>query len=132
MAAYDSYKDSGVKWLGKVPSHWEVKKLRSTFFEVKELNSNRQTSNQLQFKFGTIISKPDCSVDTDVWTTIEKYTVVKPNDIIINGLNLNFDLLSMRVGQVKDLGAITSAYVCLRPKNNIFSSYFCFLFYCFH
>lgn len=127
MAAYDSYKDSGVKWLGKVPSHWEVKKLRSTFFEVKELNSNRQTSNQLQFKFGTIISKPDCSVDTDVWTTIEKYTVVKPNDIIINGLNLNFDLLSMRVGQVKDLGAITSAYVCLRPKNNIFSSYFLYL-----
>ena len=127
MAAYDSYKDSGVKWLGKVPRHWEIKKMRSTFFEVKDLNSKRQTSNQLQFKFGTIISKPDCSVDSDVWDTIEKYTVVKPNDIIINGLNLNFDLLSMRVGQVKDLGAITSAYVCLRPKNNVFSSYFLYL-----
>ena len=127
MAAYDSYKDSGVKWLGKVPSHWEIKKMHSSFFEVKDLNSKRQTSNQLQFKFGTIISKPDCSVDSDVWDTIEKYTVVKPNDIIINGLNLNFDLLSMRVGQVKDLGAITSAYVCLRPKNNVFSSYFLYL-----
>ena len=103
------------------------KKMHSSFFEVKDLNSKRQTSNQLQFKFGTIISKPDCSVDSDVWDTIEKYTVVKPNDIIINGLNLNFDLLSMRVGQVKDLGAITSAYVCLRPKNNVFSSYFLYL-----
>ena len=127
MAAYDSYKDSGVKWLGKVPSHWEIKKMRSSFFEVKDLNSKRQTSNQLQFKFGTIISKPDCSVDSDVWDTIEKYTVVKPNDIIINGLNLNFDLLSMRVGQVKDLGAITSAYVCIRPMNDVFSSYFLYL-----
>ena len=24
MQRYDTYKDSGVKWLGKIPSHWEV------------------------------------------------------------------------------------------------------------
>ena len=28
MKRYDSYKDSGVKWLGKIPSHWEVSSLR--------------------------------------------------------------------------------------------------------
>lgn len=31
MATYESYKDSGVKWLGQIPSHWEVKKLRAFF-----------------------------------------------------------------------------------------------------
>lgn len=31
MATYDSYKDSGVKWLGQIPSHWELKKLRAFF-----------------------------------------------------------------------------------------------------
>jgi len=25
---YDRYKDTGVKWLGKIPEHWEVKKLQ--------------------------------------------------------------------------------------------------------
>ena len=25
---YPSYKDSGVEWLGDVPAHWEVKRLR--------------------------------------------------------------------------------------------------------
>lgn len=30
MKRYDSYKDSGVEWIGEVPSHWEVKKLRHT------------------------------------------------------------------------------------------------------
>jgi type I restriction enzyme, S subunit len=25
---YDAYKDSGVEWLGEVPAHWEVKKLK--------------------------------------------------------------------------------------------------------
>ena len=26
MKQYDSYKDSGIEWIGEIPSHWEVKK----------------------------------------------------------------------------------------------------------
>lgn len=29
MKRYESYKDSGVKWLGEIPSHWDVVKLKS-------------------------------------------------------------------------------------------------------
>jgi type I restriction enzyme S subunit len=29
MKKYDSYKDSGVEWIGELPSHWEVKKLKN-------------------------------------------------------------------------------------------------------
>ena len=28
LEKYDSYKDSGVEWLGEIPSEWEVKKLK--------------------------------------------------------------------------------------------------------
>ena len=28
MKKYDEYKDSGVEWIGKVPSHWEVCRLK--------------------------------------------------------------------------------------------------------
>ena len=94
MAAYETYKDSGVKWLGTTPSHWEVDKIRYFFDEITELNLNRQSSNQLQFKFGTIIPKSDLSVDENVWQTISQYTVVKPDDIIINGLTLKYALLT--------------------------------------
>lgn len=31
MKRYDSYKDSGVKWLGEIPSHWEVIKTSRIF-----------------------------------------------------------------------------------------------------
>ncbi len=27
---YSAYKESGVQWLGEVPQHWEVKRLRMT------------------------------------------------------------------------------------------------------
>ena len=28
MNRYDSYKDSGVEWIGKIPNHWETGKLK--------------------------------------------------------------------------------------------------------
>ena len=28
MKKYDNYKDSGVEWIGKIPEHWDVKKLK--------------------------------------------------------------------------------------------------------
>lgn len=37
MKRYDSYKDSGVTWIGQIPSHWEVSQLRNylTLVSVK-------------------------------------------------------------------------------------------------
>ena len=37
MEKYSSYKDSGVKWLGEIPSHWELRHLRNflTIFSEK-------------------------------------------------------------------------------------------------
>lgn len=32
---YEVYKDSGVKWLGEVPQHWNSKKLKFIFRLVK-------------------------------------------------------------------------------------------------
>ena len=26
---YPAYKDSGVEWLGEIPAHWEVKRLKT-------------------------------------------------------------------------------------------------------
>lgn len=115
MKRYDSYKDSGVKWLGEIPSHWEMKRWRFLMNENTTKNSNCNVKLQLQFKYGDIIRKTNQSEEKDVLETISKYTVVEPNDIMINGLNLNYDFVSQRVARVREEGAITSAYVSLRP-----------------
>ena len=38
LKSYPAYKDSGVEWLGKVPAHWQVRKLRHTIRSVAERN----------------------------------------------------------------------------------------------
>ena len=40
MKSYSNYKDSGVKWLGQIPQHWEVRRGRSLF----SLNNQGSTS----------------------------------------------------------------------------------------
>ena len=124
MAQYDSYKDSGVKWLGLIPSHWEMKRWRFLMSENTEKNLDCKERLQLQFRYGDIVRKSNQSDEKEVLNTISKYTVVEPDDIMINGLNLNYDFISQRVGQVREKGVITSAYVSLRPTTIANSRYY--------
>ena len=36
---YTTYKPSGVEWLGEIPEHWEVKRLKLIFTEKKIKNN---------------------------------------------------------------------------------------------
>ena len=124
MEKYSSYKDSGVQWLGQVPSHWEMKRFRFLLTENAKQNTDLKERTQLQFRYGDIVQKTDQSEDSEVLTTIQKYTVVAQGDIMINGLNLNYDFISQRVAQVQEPGVITSAYICLRPIPGVNSRYY--------
>lgn len=124
MERYSEYRDSGVKWLGEIPRHWEMKRWRFLMVENTKKNSDRRVRLQLQFRYGDIVRKANQSEESDVLDTISKYTVVEPNDIMINGLNLNYDFVSQRVAQVNEEGVITSAYISLRPTNIACSKYY--------
>lgn len=43
MRRYESYKDSGVEWLGDVPAHWEVKKMKFLFTDTSIKNKPNET-----------------------------------------------------------------------------------------
>lgn len=40
MKRYDKYKESGIHWIGAIPEHWEVKKIRGLFAERREIVSD--------------------------------------------------------------------------------------------
>ena len=124
MERYNEYKDSGVQWLGEIPSHWDMQRWRFLLTENKVKNTDCKVKVQLQFKYGDIVRKANQDEDADVLETISKYTVVAPDDIMINGLNLNYDFISQRVAQVRENGVITSAYVSLRPTSLACSRYY--------
>ena len=124
MKRYESYKDSGVKWLGDIPGHWEVKRFRFLFSENKTKNTKLKEKKQLQFRYGEIVPKERQDIDEESSKIISKYTIVKERDIIINGLNLNYDFISQRVAMVRESGIITSAYISLRSKIELITCFY--------
>lgn len=124
-------KASGIEWIGEIPEGWEVAPVRSCFDEVRTKNTDGQEQNALQFKSGNIISKTNFNANTDdyIADTITNYTVVLPDTVMINGLNLNYDFKSLRVALVKEKGVITSAYLAIFPdREKIFPQYATYLF----
>jgi type I restriction enzyme S subunit len=119
-------KDSGVEWIGEIPQEWGLFPARCAFSEVKEKNSDGKVQKALQFKFGTIIPKSNFDADGDdyVSDTITNYTIVDVGTVMINGLNLNYDFKSLRVGLVREQGVITSAYLALSPNHCLITSEF--------
>lgn len=124
-------KDSGIEWIGEIPEGWEIVPVRSCFDEVRTKNTDGQEQNALQFKSGNIISKANfnANIDDYVADTITNYTVVLPDTVMINGLNLNYDFKSLRVALVKEKGVITSAYLAIFPdRKKISPQYATYLF----
>ena len=113
-------KDSGIAWVGQIPRDWEIKSIRADFEEVTAKNSDGAVKTALKFTYGSIVRKDNFDADDDNYVagTILNYTVVTPGTIMLNGLNLNFDFVSQRIGLVTEIGVITSAYIAFRPKNN--------------
>ena len=112
MKKYDSYKDSGVKWLGEIPSHWEMLPGLAVFQENKCKNSDLSVNNVLSLSYGKIIEKKDINEGL-VPAEYNTYQIVHPGYIIIRCTDLQNDKVSLRTGLVKNDGIITNAYLGL-------------------
>lgn len=119
---------SGIPWLGDVPQHWEVKRLGALFTENKTSNTGLLHTNAYKFNYGTLVRKYEDVSLPEVLEIYSKYTVLREKDIVINGLNLNYDFISQRIALALEPSIITSAYLVLSPKAFISQLYYCFLF----
>lgn len=128
MERYSEYKDSGVKWLGEIPSHWEVVRGLAVFSENKNKNTQLENSIVLSLSYGKIIVKKD--IDSGlVPEEYSSYQIVKPGFIIVRSTDLQNDKTSLRIGYVCNEGIITSAYLGLQVKGNNNDKY---LYYFLH
>lgn len=120
---YESYKPSGVEWLGDVPDGWQVSPGRACLYENKDKNTGMKESTVLSLSYGNVIVKPEEKLTGLVPESFETYQIVEPGDIIIRGTDLQNDVTSLQTGLAKDRGIITSAYVNLRPHDNVLPFY---------
>ena len=113
MERYESYKDSGVKWIGEIPEHWEMYKLKYLFKLNKNKNIGNKCNTILSLSYGKIKIKKDLNEGLTP-ESYESYQLLSTGDIVIRSTDLQNDHTSLRTGLVKIEGAITSAYIGLK------------------
>lgn len=119
MQTYDSYKNSGIDWLGEIPSHWELYKLKFLFTEKrKTLNPNLPAGS---ISFGEVVFKDDEKIPESTKAT---YQEVLAGDYLINPLNLNYDLISLRIALSKIDVVVSSGYIVLQDITDINKEYY--------
>ena len=125
---YETMKNSGIEWIGAVPSHWNIRTLYQLVSQVKNKNSDLAEQNLLSLSYGKIKRKDINSTDGLLPASFDGYNIIEAGDIVLRLTDLQNDKTSLRVGLTTERGIITSAYTTLHPFNINQSKYL----YSFH
>lgn len=119
---YADYKDSGEAWIGEIPKHWDIKKLKLIFAE-KKIKRNPEL-NCGAISFGKVVVKDDEKIPI---ATKASYQEILKGEFLINPLNLNYDLISLRIALSNIDVVVSSGYIVLNNLFEINKDYFKYL-----
>ena len=125
MERYNEYKDSGELWLGEIPSHWEVKRLKACFTERNEQYSRNESLGILSVMkgIGVIPYEDKGNVGNNAKEDKTQYKVARKGDLVINSMNVIIGSLGI---SPKD-GYISPAYYAFSPRTGIDERYYSYV-----
>ncbi|EDP6841312.1 hypothetical protein GN629_08195 [Campylobacter upsaliensis] len=107
-----SYKPSGIKWLGEIPHHWEIKKAKGIFKEVKRSVKDNDEIITC-FRDGIVTLRKNRR--TEGFTNSLKeigYQGIRVNDLVIHSM----DAFAGAIGVSDSNGKATPVYVVCVPR----------------
>ncbi|HFK5566346.1 TPA: restriction endonuclease subunit S [Elizabethkingia anophelis] len=119
MKRYDKYKGSGVDWIGEIPTSWEIRKFKRLFTEKKKTTNASLNSGSISF--GEVIYKDDEKITE---ATKLSYQVLNSGEFLLNPLNMNYDLKSLRIGLSSIDVVVSSGYIILQSKKGLDKNYY--------
>ncbi|MFZ4780460.1 MAG: restriction endonuclease subunit S, partial [Terrimicrobiaceae bacterium] len=122
---YPKYKPSGVEWLGDVPEHWEVRKIR-WLFEIKKRIAGDLGFDVFSITQQGIRVKDLESNDGQISMDYSKYQLVEVGDFAMN----HMDLLTGGVDIAAARGVTSPDYrvVTIRDQSTSHDRFFLYLF----
>ena len=132
LRPYAAYKDSGVSWLGKVPAHWEVQRLKS-WVDVNEFVLSEDTDPEYTFEYldiasvatGRLTAKPERIRFGNSPSRARR--VVRPGDTIVSTVRTYLKAVWHAEHPGDELIASTG-FAVLTPRRGTFPrfvNYFC-------
>lgn len=117
MERYNEYKDSGVQWLGEIPSHWDMLALKHILKLKKKLVGKQSYKYDLLSLTLQGIIKRDMDNPTGKFpSSFDTYQEVNAGDFVF--CNFDNEETPRAVGLSEYRGMITGAYDVLSCKNS--------------
>lgn len=117
MRRYESYKDSGVEWLGDVPSHWELGRISTYFTERRTKVSDKDYPALSVTKLGVFPQWENVAKTNDG----DNRKLARKGDFVINSRSDR----KGSSGIAKQDGSVSLINIVLQPKkiNSVYSEY---------
>jgi type I restriction enzyme S subunit len=128
LKPYPEYKESGIPWIGNVPSDWRVERTKCIFRSRKELNVGRQNTNVLSLTLRGVVNNDPESPEGMVPKDYATYQLFKKHDLVFKLIDLE-NIRTSRVGLVHEDGIMSSAYVRLAPTKSVIIRFFYLQFF---
>ena len=129
---YDKYKDSGIAWIGEIPEHWEVKRLKNVC-STNNASLSDKTSEEFEFDYVDIGS---VSFELGIHKT-EKYTfqnapsrarkIARLGDIIVSTVRTYLRAIDIINSEEKEKYIYSTGFAILSPLKNILSEFMIYI-----
>lgn len=126
---YEKYINSQEAWIGQVPDTWHKNKFKYIFSEKPSTQNMNLPFGAISF--GQVVFKQDKANLTDELKS--NYQEVLTGEFLINPLNLNYDLKSLRTALSEIDVVVSSGYIVLniKPKLTYSKKFMEYLLYVF-
>jgi len=123
MRKYDSYKDSGVEWIGEIPFDWNI--TRSKYYFENRVEKNNEDEPLLSVTQNKSVVRRD-ELETNVWnpdSDISGYKLIKKGDFVIS---LRTFEGGIELSEIQ--GIVSPVYSVLKLKKEVNRRYYKHLF----
>lgn len=117
-------KNSGIEWIGEIPSEWRIGKVKQIFYRSKEINETLNPT-VLSLARSGIKERDISNNEGQLAASYDNYNRVRKGDLLLNpmdlisGANCNYSYIE---------GVISPAYINLRKKRKASSKYYDYYF----
>jgi len=114
--AYPEYKDSGVEWLGEIPSHWKTISISRLFSRTKRTGYTEKELLSVYRDYGVIPKSSRDDNNNKPSEDLSPYQLVEPNDLVMNKMKAWQG--SIAISEYE--GIVSPAYFVYKPNNVLF------------
>ena len=121
MAKYDKYaeyQDSGIEWLGEIPSHWQSVPCRGVVEHIVEKNTDNALSNYLSLmaNVGVIRYEDKGDIGNKKPEDLSKCKIVRKGQLVINSMNYSIGSYGMSPYD----GICSPVYIVLQSLSGVY------------